>query len=50
MQVGASAYLLKNLLDELLDIIRAVHGGKRTLAAEASFELASLRLHKTTAV
>jgi len=41
MQVGARAYLLKNLLDkELLDTIRAVHSGKKTLAAEASFELA----------
>jgi DNA-binding NarL/FixJ family response regulator len=41
MQVGARAYLLKNLLDkELLATIRAVHAGKKTLAAEASFELA----------
>jgi len=41
MQVGARAYLLKNLLDkELLETIRAVHAGKRTLSAEASFELA----------
>lgn len=41
MKVGARAYLLKNLLDkELLDTIRAVHAGKRTLSAEASFELA----------
>ena len=41
MQVGARAYLLKNLLDkELLETIRAVHSGKRTLSAEASYELA----------
>ena len=41
MKTGARAYLLKNLLDkELLQTIRAVHAGKRTLAAEASYELA----------
>jgi DNA-binding NarL/FixJ family response regulator len=41
MQVGARAYLLKSLLDkELLETIRAVHAGKKTLSAEASFELA----------
>jgi|SRR5581483_2078193 len=41
MQVGARAYLLKNALDnELLTTIRAVHGGKKALSAEASFELA----------
>lgn len=41
MKLGARAYLLKNLLDkELLDTIRAVHAGKKTLAAEASFEIA----------
>ena len=41
MQVGARAYLLKNALDkELLSTIRAVHGGKKTLSAEASYELA----------
>jgi DNA-binding NarL/FixJ family response regulator len=41
MQVGARAYLLKSLLDkELLQTIRAVHAGKKTLSAEASFELA----------
>src|ERR1700733_15324558 len=41
MQVGARAYLLKSLLDkELLETIRAVHAGKRTLSAEASYELA----------
>src|ERR1044071_2046090 len=41
MKVGARAYLLKSLLDkELLATIRAVHAGKRTLSAEASYELA----------
>jgi len=41
MQVGARAYLLKDLLHkELLDTIRAVHAGKKALAAEASYELA----------
>ena len=41
LQVGARAYLLKNLLHkELLDTIRAVNAGKKTLSAEASFELA----------
>lgn len=41
MKVGARAFLLKTLLDkELLDTIRAVHMGKKTLAAEASYELA----------
>ena len=41
LKVGARAYLLKNLLHkELLDTIRAVNAGKKTLSAEASFELA----------
>jgi DNA-binding NarL/FixJ family response regulator len=41
MQVGARAYLLKNLLDkELLRTIRAVHAGRKALSAEASYELA----------
>ena len=41
MKVGARAYLLKNLLDkELLETIRAVYAGKKTLSAEASYELA----------
>ena len=41
MKIGARAYLMKNLLDkELLDTIRAVHAGKKSLSAEASFELA----------
>ena len=32
MQVGARAYLVKNLLDiELLETIRAIHAGKKTI-------------------
>jgi DNA-binding NarL/FixJ family response regulator len=42
LQAGARAYLLKNLLHkELLDTIRAVHAGKKTISAEVSFELAA---------
>ena len=41
LKAGARAYLLKNALHkELLDTIRAVHAGKKALAAEASYELA----------
>ncbi len=41
LKAGARAYLLKNLLHkELLETIRAVHAGKRTLSPEASFQLA----------
>jgi DNA-binding NarL/FixJ family response regulator len=41
MKVGARAYLLKSLLDkELLETIRAVHAGKKTLSADVSYELA----------
>jgi DNA-binding NarL/FixJ family response regulator len=41
MKVGARGYLLKTLLDkELLETIRAVHGGRKMLSAEASYELA----------
>jgi len=41
MKAGARAYLLKNLLHkELVDTIRAVHAGKKTLSAEASYQLA----------
>jgi DNA-binding NarL/FixJ family response regulator len=41
MKVGARAYLLKSLLDkELLETIRAVYAGKKTLSPEASYELA----------
>lgn len=41
LKAGACAYLLKNLLHkELLDAIRAVYAGKKTLSAEASYQLA----------
>jgi DNA-binding NarL/FixJ family response regulator len=41
MKTGARAYLLKSLLDkDLLEMIRAVHAGKKALSAEASYELA----------
>lgn len=41
LKAGARAYLLKNTLHKnLLDTIRAVHSGKKTLSPEASFELA----------
>jgi DNA-binding NarL/FixJ family response regulator len=41
MKAGARGYLFKNLLHkELLTTIRAVHAGKKTLSAEASYSLA----------
>jgi DNA-binding NarL/FixJ family response regulator len=41
MKAGARAYLLKTLLDkQLLETIRAVHTGLKTLSPEASYELA----------
>ena len=41
LKAGARAYLLKNLLHkELLETIRAVHAGKKTLSPEVSFQLA----------
>jgi DNA-binding NarL/FixJ family response regulator len=41
LNAGARAYLLKTLQGtELLETIRAVHAGKKRLAAEASYELA----------
>jgi len=41
IKAGARAYLLKNTLHkELLDTIRAVHSGKKTMSPEVSFELA----------
>ena len=41
LKAGAQAYLLKNTLHkELLDTIRAVHVGKKTLSPEASYEIA----------
>ena len=41
LKSGARAYLLKNLLHkELLETIRAVHAGKKTVSPEVSFQLA----------
>jgi DNA-binding NarL/FixJ family response regulator len=41
LQAGARGYLLKTLVDtELLATIRSVHGGRKTLSAEASYQLA----------
>jgi DNA-binding NarL/FixJ family response regulator len=41
LQAGARAYLLKNVVHkELLDTIRAVHSGKKTLSPQISYELA----------
>ena len=41
LKAGARAYLLKNTLHkDLLDTIRAVHIGKKTISPEVSFELA----------
>src|SRR5262245_6248526 len=41
MQIGARAYLLKSLLHkELLEMIRAVHAGKKGISPEASAQLA----------
>jgi DNA-binding NarL/FixJ family response regulator len=41
LKAGARAYLLKNLLHkELLETIRVVHAGKRTVSPEVSFQLA----------
>ena len=41
LKAGAQGYLLKNTIHkELTETIRAVHGGKRALSPEASFEIA----------
>jgi DNA-binding NarL/FixJ family response regulator len=41
LQAGARAYLLKNLVHkELLETIRAVHAGKKTLSPQVSYEVA----------
>ncbi len=41
LKSGARGYLLKNSLHkELLEAIRAVHAGKKTLSAEVSYQLA----------
>jgi DNA-binding NarL/FixJ family response regulator len=41
LKAGARAYLLKNLLyKELVETIRAVHAGKKTLSPEISYQVA----------
>ena len=41
LKAGARAYLLKTLLHkELLETIRAIHAGKKTISPEISFQLA----------
>jgi DNA-binding CsgD family transcriptional regulator len=41
-EAGASGYLLKNAVhDELIDAIRRVHTGRRTLSSEVAIELAT---------
>jgi len=41
LKAGAQAYLLKNTLHkELLETIRAVHAGKKSLSPEVSYEIA----------
>src|SRR6516164_9677675 len=41
LKAGAQAYLLKNTLHkELLETIRSVHAGKKTLSPEVSYEIA----------
>jgi DNA-binding NarL/FixJ family response regulator len=41
LRAGAHAYLLKNTLHkDLVETIRAVHAGKKTISPEATFELA----------
>src|SRR5258705_6442548 len=41
LKAGARAYLLKNMLHkELLETIRAVHAGRKSLSAEVSYQLA----------
>src|SRR5579871_2803648 len=41
LKAGARAYLLKDALDmELLETIRAVHAGRKSISPEVSFQLA----------
>jgi DNA-binding NarL/FixJ family response regulator len=48
LKAGARAYLLKNSLHkELLDAIRAVHAGRKTLSPEVSFQLAEHSAEET---
>jgi DNA-binding NarL/FixJ family response regulator len=46
LKAGARAYLLKDTLDvELLEIIRAVHAGRKAISPEISFQLAEHATH-----
>jgi DNA-binding NarL/FixJ family response regulator len=48
IKAGARGYLLKNSLHkELLDTIRAVHAGRKSLSPEVSFELAEHAAEET---
>src|SRR5215471_16108427 len=48
LKAGARAYLLKNSLHkELLNTIRAVHAGRKTISPEVSFELAEHAAEET---
>jgi DNA-binding NarL/FixJ family response regulator len=48
LKAGARAYLLKNSLHkELLNTIRAVHAGRKSLSPEVSFELAEHAAEET---
>jgi DNA-binding NarL/FixJ family response regulator len=48
LKAGARAYLLKDSLHkELLDAIRAVHAGRKTLSPELSFQLAEHSAEET---
>src|SRR5690349_7287889 len=48
LKAGARAYLLKNsLYKELLDTIRAVHAGRKSLSPDVSFELAEHAAEET---
>jgi DNA-binding NarL/FixJ family response regulator len=48
LKAGAQGYLLKNALHkELLDTIRAVHAGKRSVSPEASLEIVEHAMDET---
>ena len=48
LKAGAQAYLLKNALHkQLLETIRAVHAGKKTLSPEISYEIAEHAMDDT---
>jgi DNA-binding NarL/FixJ family response regulator len=48
LKAGAQAYLLKSMLHkELLETIRAVHAGKKTLSPEISYEIAEHAMDDT---